>query len=339
MRKLFSKMGIVLTNQCNQRCSWCFEGEWKRENKQEMTLEDIERLLHWKKWDDGHVPVVYLLGGEPTLHPRLLEIVDLIHEFNPKMSVFLLTNLTCSQQLLKELVARKVVIFANIDQFEPDNNVANQSKILDNLEYLNKETPEGYQYNISATVSTPDKDFEFLYRILQNGKNKIYNLRLAPSCIGFECRNQFQKNSGNEYYEKVLQVLERCLEIKPNLHLSTECATNGCMISDELYNKLYRMGYKLRFECGLPEPNADILPDLSCHWCFAFEKVPELKIDNVLEFSDDINLLDEMYRRYKEFNERNQYYCDPSACDHSECKGGCAALNYYAYKQIEEVNR
>lgn len=99
------------------------------------------------------------------------------------------------------------------------------------------------------------------------------------------------------------------------------------------------MGYKLRFECGLPEPNADILPDLSCHWCFAFEKVPELKIDNVLEFSDDINLLDEMYRRYKEFNERNQYYCDPSACDHSECKGGCAALNYYAYKQIEEVNR
>ena len=339
MKKLFSKMGIVLTNQCNQKCSWCFEGEWKRKHKQEMTLENINRLLHWKKWSDGHIPVVYLLGGEPTLHPKLLEIVDMIHVFNPKISIFLLTNLTCSQQLLKELVARKVVIFANIDQFEPDNNTANQPKILDNLAYLNQETPEGYQYNISATVAYPDKDFMFLYRILENGRKKIYNLRLAPSCIGFECENQFQKCSGYEKKKKVLQVLERCLEIKPNLHLSTECATNGCMISDELFEKLYKLGYKIRYECGSPEPNADILPDLSCHWCFAFETVPELKIDNVFEYPDDISLLAEMHRRYLEFNEMNSYFCDPSACSHQKCKGACAALNYYAYKQIREVNK
>lgn len=332
MKKLFSKMGLVLTNVCNQRCSWCFEGAWKNKKQELMSLENIEKLLKWKKWDDGHAPVIYLLGGEPTLHPQLIEIVDMIKEYNSKISLFLLTNLTCKKELLVELIKRNVVIFANVDQFEPDNNRGNWQRILDNLDYLNDETAPSIQYNISATVSHPDKDFSFLYDILEKGKNKIYNLRLAPSCIGFESKNQFQKVSGNEYYEKVLDVLTKCLEIKPNLHLSTECATNGCMISDDLFNKLSDMGYKLRYECGSPEPNADILPDMSCHWCFAFENVPELKINNVFDFPDDQYLLDEMHRRYLEFNEKYRGFCELGECNHKQCKGACAALNYHYYK-------
>ncbi len=329
-KKFFTRLGLLLTNICNQKCAWCFEGEWKNQKKQMMKIEDIRKILKWKDWNDGSIPVVYLLGGEPTLHPQLLEIIDMIKEYNPRISIFLLTNLTCNQKLLTELIKRKVVIFANVDQFELTNNIYNQKIILSNLDYLNNCTNKDYKYNISATISDTNKDFDFLYKIIENCNNKIYNLRLAPSCIGYKCENEFQKDIGNSYYQKAYEVLEKCLEIKPDLHLSTECAVNGCFISDKLYEKLYKIGYKLRYECGFPEPNADILPDLSVHWCFSFEGVPELSVDNIFKYDSYNDMLEDLYIKYNSFQDGNDKYCNKENCNHEMCKGRCAALNYYS---------
>lgn len=329
MKNYFSRMNVVLTNKCNQKCSWCFEGNWKKGSVKEMSLEDIKKLLAWKTWDDGIFPVIYLLGGEPTLHPNLIDILDMITDYNQKISKFLLTNLTCDRNLLIELVKRKVVIFANIDQFEPNNNVANQQVILDNLNYLNKNTSKGYQYNISATVSHPEKDFKFLYDILENGKDKIYNLRLAQSCIGFEYNNIFQKEKEDLYFETTLKVLKECRRIKPSLHISAECSVNSCMISDEMFDALNHMGYGLRRStCGLPEPNADIMPDMSCHWCFAFENIPDMKIKNVFDYPNYKSMLNEMQKNYYKFIKKYNSYCIHEKCSNESCRP-CAALNYY----------
>lgn len=326
---LFSRMSIAITNKCNQKCSWCFEGSWKDMPAQFMSLEDVERLLRWKDWNTGLNAVMWILGGEPTIHPQLLEIIDTIKAYNPRISIMLLTNLTCKQELLKELVDRKVVFFINVDQFEPDNNVHNHPRILSNLEYLNQIPNPGFRYNISATVSNPNKDFEFLYNILRSGKDKIYNLRLAPSCIGFEYNNEFQSDFSNDYYVKTLEVLTNAVKIAPNLHLSTECAINGCMISDDLFQKLKEMGYLLRYECGYPEPNADILPDLSAHWCFAFEGMAEMKINHVFDYPNYDSMLNDLHNRYNHFIKEYKSECNIDHCTHEQCKGMCGALNYY----------
>jgi radical SAM domain protein len=331
MKNYFSRMNIVLTNKCNQKCPWCFEGNWKQGNAREMSLDNIKKLLVWNTWDDGIFPVVYLLGGEPTLHPKLIDIIDIITNHNIKISKFLLTNMTCDRDLLVQLIKRKVVIFANVDQFELDNNVANQQVILDNLKYLNEMTPNGYQYNISATVSHPEKDFSFLYDILKNGRNKIYNLRLAQSCVGFEYSNPFQKEKDDSYFETTLKVLKECRRIKPSLHLSAECSVNNCMISEEIYDELNQMGYGLRRStCGLPEPNADIMPDMSCHWCFAFENIPEMKIKNVFDYSNYRSMLNEMQNKYYKFIKKYNSFCVQGKCSYESCRP-CAALNYYSH--------
>lgn len=328
-KKFFSRMGLTIINKCNQKCSWCFEGAWKSGTTQIMSLKNIRRLMEWKDWEDGFTPVVFILGGEPTLHPQLLDIFDLITEYNHRISKMLLTNLTCDNALLEELLNKKAVIFANIDQFEPDNNVKNQSKILSNLNYLNTKTDRNFQYNISATVSSLEKDFTFLYEILKSGKDKIYNLRLAPSCIGFEFKNQFQKSFGDEYFNKVFEVLTECLKIKPDLHLSTECAINGCMINGELFTKLKNIGYNLRYSCGEPEPNADILPEMSSHWCFAMKGIPELSINNVFDYANYNSMIDALSKKYREFSKKYTHCCNIGNCGYEQCKGPCAALNYY----------
>ncbi|MGE5632408.1 MAG: radical SAM protein [Caulobacteraceae bacterium] len=327
--RFFSRMSLIIINKCNQRCPYCFEGEWKDGHTQMMSLDDIRRLLEWKNWDDGKIPTVFLLGGEPTLHPKLLDILDIITNYDQRIVKSVLTNLNCDVYLLKELIAKQVILFANIDQFDEGNNVSGQQTILRNLDFLNNVPITGFYYNVSATVTHPDKDFSFLYDIIKKGKDKIYNLRLASSCPGYRFGNEFQKDFSDDYMNKVYEVVRKCKEINPHLHLSSECPINGCMVSDELYQKLNEIGYQLRFQCGLPEPNADICPDMHVHWCFAFEGIEDMTIRNVFDYPDYNSMIKALMNLARQFNEKYKPICDMGKCTRSMCYGPCPALNYY----------
>jgi organic radical activating enzyme len=328
-KKMLTRLTLNIINKCNQKCSWCFQGEWKKGPIKMMSLENVEKLLKWKEWDDGFLKAVFILGGEPTLHPQLLEILDLIHHFNANIMKNLLTNLSCDIQLLEELIARRVVFFVNVDQFEATNNTANQEKILKNLECLNRIPNESFKYNVSVTVSEPDKDFTFLYEILKRSNGKIYNLRVAPSCIGLDFQNQFQTDSTDDYYNKVLEVMEKCREIDSTVRFSSECPANSCMISPELFDRLKNYGYDLRLSCGDPEPNVDILPDMSCHWCYALENVTEMRIPEVFAYPGYNSMVEALYQLKEKFERKYPPQCDRESCSHPLCSGPCPALNYY----------
>jgi organic radical activating enzyme len=304
-----------------------------------MSIEDIEKLLQWKDWDDGMLKWIFILGGEPTLHPQLLEILDLIDRFDPRIMKNLLTNLTCDKELLKELIARKVIFFVNVDQFEQTSDRICQTNLLRNLEYFNNLTNKNFRYNVAVTVSELGKDFTFLYDILRNSKGRILNIRAAPSCIGINFYNQFQKDCKDDYYNKVLAVIKKCRQIEPAARFSSECASNGCMISDALFNQLKSYGYDLRLVCGDPVPNADILPDLSCHWCYAFENIPGMRIANVLDYPDYNSMLNALYRLGEKFKREYPPQCDMESCSHASCKGPCPALNYYFAREGIKLKR
>lgn len=332
VKKFYSRMALTIINKCNQRCSWCFEGRWKDKPTEMMSVNDIKKLLKWKDWSTGRVPVIILLGGEPTLHPQLLEIVDTITDYNSKIAKVLLTNLTCDEELIKELLDRKVELVVNVDQFEKDNNIHNQSKIIANLDFLNQVPIDGFKYNITATVSDTNKDFTFLYEILKKGKDRIYNLRIAPSSVGFEFKNKFQKEYNADYYGKVLEVVTKCKEISSELIFSSECAINGCMISEDLVKDLKNQGYHLKYSCGDIEPNADILPNMSSHWCFAFQGVPEMTISNVFDYTDYDSMVEALKQQHENFKSTYAPKCDIQNCKNQFCNGTCPALTYYHNK-------
>lgn len=330
-KNVYTRMAVAITNICNQKCTWCFEGSWTRQHPpQFLSLENFEKLLHWKDWSTGRIPVITLYGGEPTLHPNLLEMIDMVNAYNPKISIILLTNLVCRDDIIQELISRKVKIVANIDQFEAENNTYNIPLIIKNLEYLNG-LPEDIKYNISVTVSHPEKDFSFLYEILNKGKNHIFNLRIAPSAPGFRFENEFPKEMNFKLYSKILEVVTRCKEISPHLTLSGECPANYCMISEELVQQLEAQGYKLSSYCGEVGINADILTDLSSCWCFAFHKIPEMSIENVFDYSDYDSMIGELEAKYIAFQQKYPIMCEKSSCKNNHCAGFCPALNYYQY--------
>ncbi len=74
----FKYLRLSLTDRCNFRCRYCLPEAIQAFHSTENTL----RMEDWKKllpvMRELGIQKVRLTGGEPTLHPRLLEIIELL---------------------------------------------------------------------------------------------------------------------------------------------------------------------------------------------------------------------------------------------------------------------
>lgn len=89
--KKFKKIYIEITNICNLSCSFCSKD---KRIKEAISLDKMEELLI--KIND-YTDYVYLhVKGEPLLHPKLVNLLDLCEKYHKKV------NITTNGTLLKE---------------------------------------------------------------------------------------------------------------------------------------------------------------------------------------------------------------------------------------------
>ena len=92
---------VLITNHCNQSCGFCFaRKEMSADTKKEMSIQDIERLYRKMSRADRFT-TVKLLGGEPTIHSRFADIVDLSLRYFKYLQLF--TNGLYSDEKAKRL--------------------------------------------------------------------------------------------------------------------------------------------------------------------------------------------------------------------------------------------
>src|SRR5438128_6869588 len=63
---------VEITDACNLRCPTCFADS---DVGRFYSLEEVERMLDTVVENEGYADVVQFSGGEPTIHPQLLEIL------------------------------------------------------------------------------------------------------------------------------------------------------------------------------------------------------------------------------------------------------------------------
>lgn len=81
--KPVNTLQVFITNKCNLRCKACFYEHGL--GKDEMALSDYADLISSYK---GLIDKVTLLGGEPTLHSRLEEILEIDNKANLKTTIY-----------------------------------------------------------------------------------------------------------------------------------------------------------------------------------------------------------------------------------------------------------
>jgi len=127
-------LGIVEVNDvCDLHCNTCFAGSGK--GGWELTLDQIEEMLDLYVRCEGEPEVVQISGGEPTLHPDILEIIALAQGKGIK-NVMLNTNgirIAKDSEFVKELGDLSPAIYLQFDGFDSSTHEALRGADLSNI--------------------------------------------------------------------------------------------------------------------------------------------------------------------------------------------------------------
>ena len=134
---------IEITNHCNLECPICIV---QNKHNYEMTVEEFTRIIDGLVAKEGVLETINLSGGEPTMHPKFFELLDIAVARKEISRVSISTNgLRCATdpQFCEELAKRKVYVSLQLDALSnPSLRVlrgngdhrAARERALDNLE-------------------------------------------------------------------------------------------------------------------------------------------------------------------------------------------------------------
>ena len=87
---------LVVTHECNKHCQFCIDKY--RGQAEYITLPNVEKALQFAK--QKGLKEILIVGGEPTLHPNIIEIAKLVKEYGFKS---ILTSNYTTPWIIKQL--------------------------------------------------------------------------------------------------------------------------------------------------------------------------------------------------------------------------------------------
>lgn len=147
------KVTLFLTEQCNMKCKYCFEGEWKNRLgpcSEELIRKSFELLY---RSNQEEAKELILFGGEPTLNKKgFAYLIELIKEKKPKdLKININTNLLVLDNELMEYFKQlsyytSLYISVSLDGDEESNDLnridcsgkGTYKRIIENSKILRK---------------------------------------------------------------------------------------------------------------------------------------------------------------------------------------------------------
>ena len=311
---------LLLTQQCNRSCPYCFASG-------QITTSASDNTLSWKNLayvvnllksagDDR----VFFLGGEPSLHPELIEYSQYCISRGVGVTIF--TNGIWSKDLLKDAKVRLSRIPEGILSFVCNVNQPNLSN-SDELEQT-KTFLDAFRSRVtlSFNIFQPGFDIKFLFEYISRyDLNK--NIRLGFAHPLPETHNQHV--SVADMQQTVQQLMSyRSLFEKNDVHPLLDCGFPRCLFTEDDINWLTRLNrVNAHFGCS---PIIDISTDMHVWACFPLSK-------NTKKSVYDFDSLTSMYDYYESYLEgiRQKNAGIFPACltcrlrEDGLCAGGCAA--------------
>lgn len=311
---------VLLTAQCVRSCPYCFASR-------EMEQTDDGVCLSWEDLiylADLHVQAgersIQLLGGEPTLHPELPDMVAYLLARGFHVQIFT-SGVVGEARLdkLKEVVdhseGQPISFTCNLND-PKDTQTAERRSIVRFLETFGDRITPGFN------IYKPDFDLAFLiHDINAFGLRRRIRLGLAHPIYGkpnAHIRPE-QASAVAHSLDSMFPLLEQ-----HNVTLGLDCGFPMCMFTDAELGRLYRIAHgEVRFLCN---PAIDIGPDAKVWACFPLS---DYHRKSLYEF-DGLRDIGAIYQGL--FNqirvEIGGIYTECDHCAHRQsglCAGGCAA--------------
>ena len=340
---------IMLTNRCNLGCPYCFANEFVNVDANEITLENFRRALDFIV-GDGTQRRVGLIGGEPTLHTRLHELLRVVIDDVRVETATLYTNGLVVEPFVRELMHPKFNVLVNVNG-PADVGATRFERIAANIALLVDECYMRDRVTLGINMYKPDFAYDYLLELLvRHGFTRVRTSITVPNVEAgrnMDARGHFleMKPQVKRFYRELLDrgitPYFDCNKIPSCLIDEADLAEFADLIPRAAEVGASRTGSRSeggRAMAGLHGPNGlltrtvqchpvvDILQDLMAVRCFGLSERTKVPIDRF----DGIAELVRYYENTVDaFACQTAYAAECRTCQLREartCTGGCLAF-------------
>jgi len=208
---------INITDRCNGQCYYCNIGKSYRS---ELTLEQLQSMCNNTAF--SKVKVVSITGGEPFLHPDILNIVKLIIASFNLEKIFLNTNGSICYEKIKRVLdiipeSLKCYISISYEGGKNENLKIRGNDYSDNIRNIARKCLEypNVVTSLSMTLCKYNSSFNSLRGLhdFANECHSEYSFRFADISDLYYHNSTFENNISNQSKIEIIHFIKKyCLD-------------------------------------------------------------------------------------------------------------------------------
>jgi len=267
---------IMVNELCNLQCPYCFANKYVNgDNSTDISYANFKKAVDWinekhirngAPWPiDREVPRIGIIGGEPTLHENLEDLLMYaLRERLPNQDILVFTNALYMDPYIEFFAKNDISILINLNSPE-DIGEEDYQKTVDNIRKMRL---KGMHFSLGVNFYKGDLDTKFVLDVIE--EFAVRELR-----VGVTSPNTKEKiDEGSfAYFTEITEPIVRLIEDAAAL----DCAVHfdcqkipECIITkyeDRIRPLMERLPINI-FEHARCTPVIDILPDLKVARCF-----------------------------------------------------------------------
>jgi MoaA/NifB/PqqE/SkfB family radical SAM enzyme len=312
---------LAISAVCNQKCVYCFTGDHLADSVAYQDFLDVGDFAPRLDFlDRSGIDQVRLMGGEPTLHPQFLELIERARVRNKKIIVF--TNGLMPEEVLvglERLAAMDCNVLVNINEpTEARKKIFERQRTV--LCRLGERAMPGFN------IYQPDFRPDFLLPLIAEAKCKpAVRLGMAQPCL-----------SGSNYYihpkqyrfigEKIIHLARTAAG--DSVRLEFDCGFVRCMFSDEDLEALKIWGADVGWRCN---PILDVDIEGRVIHCYPLSRLGSLPLTPESEAPALRSAFESRIRLYRQAGVFQECSTCPFKAS-GECPGGCLAVTIRRFR-------
>ena len=244
---------LVLTLDCNRSCEYCFAKKTGDTDTYQFSLKRYEQSLDYLQ--TSGINEARLLGGEPTMHPDFITMVDMALDRGMHVTIF--SGGVLSRRTLDALEKRQDRSFSflvNVVYPFEGTLAESQTRLFSRL---------GSHCLLGINIDHPGIELDFLIGLCEK-YDLIQRVRLGLAHPNIMDNNRFLHPKHYLGVGRRVQQFERRAS-EARIGLEFDCGWIPCMFSGELSSSLQLHIETIGQRCS---PILDLLPDGVAIHCF-----------------------------------------------------------------------
>lgn len=286
----------------------------------EMSIADFKRCLGKIK-RSGYFTAIKLLGGEPTLHSRLFEMLDLA--VSNKLQIQIFTNGVMGTERVQKLSHYGKSIGYTFNCVTPgfQHNGALRKNVIQNMMLLGKASA----ITTSVTIDPYFKSKTFIATV-SDVLPALHSIR-----IGFSNPIAGQKNwyTFNDFPKMGTILVEFIKECNKNGFIgefTLNCGFTRCMFSNEEFAFVKKHIPHIGWSCFGKESSMDIAVDMTAFHCFPLSEHQRIDLKKTSYKTANAQMIRERMRLWNKLKKEVCLECPFYGYGGDKCPGPCLAF-------------